>query len=115
MHVAVAPEHEAIVRLTPGAATRTGWFDATVVDASESGLGFVGELFVPRGCLVRIDIRNPLNTDESLLKTRLCIKRVQMIDRRPGYLVGGVFDDDSEEFTTRLTGFLATIDGVDAA
>jgi len=113
-HVAVSPEHESIVRLSPGVATRGGWFDTTVVDASEGGLGFVSELFVPRGCLVRVDIRNPLNTDESLLVARMRIKRVLMVDRRPGYLVGGIFEDDTDDFPTRLTGFLSIIDGAEA-
>jgi hypothetical protein len=113
-HIAVAKEHAKIVRLAPGAATRAGWFDATVVDASEGGLGFVSELFVPRGCLVQVDIRNPLNTDESLLVASMRIKRVLMIDRRPGYLVGGIYANNTEEFQARLDGFLASIDGAEA-
>jgi hypothetical protein len=113
-HIAVTKEHAEIVRLAPGAATRAGWFDATVVDASEGGLGFVSELFVPRGCMVKVDIRNPLNTDESLLVAGMRIKRVQMIDRRPGYLIGGVFESNTDDFHARLTGFLASIDGPDA-
>lgn len=113
-HVAIAPEHSAKVRLTPGATTRAGWFDATLVDASEGGLGLVTEVFVPRGCLIDVDIRNPINQDETLLKARLRVKRLQMIDRRPGYLAGGVFDDKSDDFNARLSGFLSQIDG-DAA
>lgn len=114
-HIAIAKEHAEIVRLAPGATTRAGWFDATVVDASEGGLGFVSELFVPRGCLVQVDVRNPLNTDESLLVATMRIKRVLMIDRRPGYLVGGIFTDNNDDFQTRLSGFLAAIDGPAAA
>lgn len=113
-HIAVMKEHAEIVRLAPGAATRAGWFDGTVVDASEGGLGFVSELFVPRGCMVQVDIRNPLNTDQSLLVSSMRIKRVLMIDRRPGYLIGGVFENNTDDFHTRLTGFLASIDGPDA-
>jgi len=114
-HVSVAAKHAEIVRLSPGAATRAGWFDATVVDASEGGLGFVGELFVPKGCLVSIDIRNPLNTEESLLNAQMRIKRLQMIDRRPGYLVGGIYEQNTDDFISRLAGFLGMIDGEAAA
>ena len=112
--VAVSPRHAEIVRLAPGAATRGGWFDSTVVDASEGGLGFVTELYVPRGCLVQVDIRNPISTDESIFVASMRIKRVLMIDRRPGYLVGGLFEDNPEEFADKLQGFLATIDGAAA-
>ena len=110
-HIAVSPKHAEIVRLAPGAATRGGWFDSTVVDASEGGLGFVSELYVPRGCLVDVDIRSPQNHDESIFIACMRIKRVLMIDRRPGYLVGGVFEDNPDEFAAKLHGFLAAIDG----
>ncbi len=110
-HVAVSPKHAEIVRLAPGAATRGGWFDSTVVDASEGGLGFVSELYVPRGCLVDVDIRCPQNPEETIFVASMRIKRVLMIDRRPGYLVGGVFEGNPDEFEGKLQGFLAAIDG----
>ena len=76
-HIAVAPKHAGIVRLAPGAATRGGWFDSTVVDASEGGLGFVSELYIPRGCLISVDIRSPQSPDDSLLTASMRIKRVR--------------------------------------
>ncbi|MCB9847834.1 MAG: PilZ domain-containing protein [Phycisphaeraceae bacterium] len=111
-HVAVAPHHAEIVRLAPGAATRGGWFDATVVDASEGGLGFVSELFVPRGCSVQVDIRSPVQPDESLIIAQMRIKRVLMVDRRPGYLVGGVFEGNDERFEELVSRFLRSIDDI---
>ena len=113
-HITVAKEHAQIVRLAPGSATRAGWFDGTIVDASEGGLGVVSELCVPRGCLVCVDIRNPIKTDDTLLTAVMRIKRVLMIDRRPGYLVGGVFDANTDDFNARLGAFLTSIDGPDA-
>ncbi len=112
--VAVAPGHEQVVRLAAAAASRTGWFVATAVDMSEGGLGFVTETFLPRGCAARVRLLDPRDNDTTVFEATVRVKRAQMVDRRPAYLVGAVFDESGAEFTERLTVFLRQIDGAAA-
>lgn len=100
----VAPEHEECVRLAGGA------FSATAVDMSEGGIGVLAEGFLPKRCLATVRVLSPINDEHVLFSAKTRVARAVMVDRRPGYQLGLVFEDDAPDFEKRLATFLQQID-----
>ena len=89
--VAIAQEHASIVRLSAASGARDGWLDADVVDFSAGGVGFMTGVWLPRRCILRLQIIGPDDPKHVLLDTMTRVMRVTMTDRRPAYLIGTAF------------------------
>jgi c-di-GMP-binding flagellar brake protein YcgR len=103
--ISVAPEHESTVRLSGSSD-----ISATAVDMSEGGIGVLSGGYLPRRCLAQVRLISPLDPQKEIFSARVRIARAVMVDRRPAYHIGMVFDDQSPEFIDRLTAFLQVID-----
>jgi hypothetical protein len=106
----IAPGHADLVRLSPGAAAQSGWFEADCVDASLGGLGFITTIFLPRmtQLLVRL-----LGADgvEVVLECPCVVRRVIMTDRRPAYHLGCSFGELSPEMQRQIDSLLNNLGG----
>jgi len=102
--VEVAPEHEEYVRLAGGA------ISATAVDMSEGGIGVLAAGYLPKRCLATVRVMSPINDEHILFTAKTRVARAAMVDRRPGYQLGLLFEDDSPDFKDRLATFLQQID-----
>lgn len=105
--VAVAAEHAGIVRLSAASGARDGWIDADVVDFSLGGIGFMTSVWLPRQCILRVQILGPSDQNETLMDSPLRVMRVTMTDRRPAYLIGTAFAQPmSAEATAQVNDIL---------
>jgi len=97
--VRVAMNHIEAVQFAKGVVDSDRWVNIDVVDFAEGGLGFVTEVFFARGLELEVEIPNIGNPDDVLIRCEMQVKRVQMTDRRPAYLIGCAFvgiDDEKK-------------------
>jgi len=110
--VRVAMQHVESVQFAKGVTGEDRWFEVDVVDFAEGGVGFVSDIFFARALDLELLIPDMSGGSESsLLSCEMQVKRVQMTDRRPGYLVGCAFNqmqdaqrDQVEQLITKLLG-----------
>ena len=97
--VRVAAKHHENVQFAKGIGDADRWINVDVVDFSQGGVGFVTEMFFPRALALEVEIPDLLDREgEVMISCEMLIKRVQMTDRRPAYLVGCAFVDlDAEK------------------
>ncbi len=89
--VAVSRDHAGLVRLSAASGARDGWLEADVVDFSAGGVGFMTSVWLPRRCILRLQIVGPEAPHRVLLDANIRVMRVTMTDRRPAYLIGTAF------------------------
>lgn len=104
----IREEHRARVKLTPKARADDGKIEVTAVDISEGGIGILCECFLPLQCRCRIRFDSPRGEGE-LFAADVRVARPKMVDRRPGYQMGLIFDERSDEFEKRLDSFLELV------
>ena len=110
--VRVAMQHVESVQFAKGVTGEDRWFEVDVVDFAEGGVGFVSDIFFARALDLELLIPDMSGgSDSPLLSCEMQVKRVQMTDRRPGYLVGCAFNqmqdsqrDQVEQLITKLLG-----------
>ena len=88
------------------------WVQVDIVDFAQGGVGFVSDLFFARG--VNLDLEIRLNEDtnsDPMLQTHMMVKRVQMTDRRPAYLIGCSFVDSDEQTQESISELLFRLSG----
>ena len=108
----VADAHTDEVRLSSRAPQREGWIECDLIDVAEGGVGLIAPLFLPRGCRVRVEIRDLEGSENGvLLESPARVRRVQMIDRRPAYMLGLLFEEQSETQIAALRAMLNRIKG----
>ena len=96
--VRIAKQHVEMVLFAKGVAGDDRWIDVDVVDFSEGGVGFAVESFFPRSVDLELRILQGRDSaSEVLLQCEMKVKRVQMTDRRPAYLVGCSFQRVDEQ------------------
>ncbi len=96
--VRIAKQHVEMVLFAKGVAGDDRWIDVDVVDFSEGGVGFAVESFFPRSVDLELRILQGRDSaSEVLLQCEMKVKRVQMTDRRPAYLVGCSFQGVDEQ------------------
>ena len=96
--VRVGVGHVEMVQFAKGVGDEDRWVTVELVDFSEGGIGFVSETFFPRGLNLQVKIPGfGEMAGEVILRCEMQIKRVQMTDRRPSYLVGGKFLNVDDE------------------
>ena len=97
--VSLAAEHASAVRFKPlagvsGAAE--GSAPVVLVDIGEGGFGVVSEVFLPRRSHIRLIVADPREpTGAPLIDAEGLVQRITMTDRRPAYLIGASFFDES--------------------
>lgn len=108
--VGVSPAHAKIVRL---ASTSPGeqLTEVDLVDFSARGIGLISSIFLPRKCLIQIQV---LSLDEQcaepMLDVTARVQRVVMTDRRPAYLIGTSFEDLTDEQQEQINTILDQLD-----
>jgi len=96
--VRVAMAHVDQVQFAKGVGDENRWISIDIVDFGEGGIGFISDVFFARGLSLEVEIPEIGNPDgAALIQCEMCVKRVQMTDRRPAYLVGCAFSELSEE------------------
>jgi len=109
--IEIAGASRAQVRPAPAALNRHGRVDGTLMDISGGGAGLVIPEFVPKWCRVTLAIHEEAGSDDALVRAGGEVRRVQMLDRRPSYLVGIGFVDLSEEAMAGIAALIARVDG----
>lgn len=109
--VEIAESSVAQVRMSPAAMNRHGRVDGTLTDISGGGAGLVIPEYVPQWCRVTLAIHEEAGSSEALVRASGAVRRVQMLDRRPSYLVGVGFEDLSESSMGEIAALIARIDG----
>jgi len=121
--VRVAYAHRDAVRFARGVTDDNGWMDVHLIDFSAAGAGFVTQVFLPRGVTFEIRIPDPhpdpdpgpgAGVDEPMFEGVVRVMRVQMMDRRPAYLIGSAFADHDDETIARVERLIARLSGGDA-
>jgi hypothetical protein len=98
--VTIAPESQAAVRLSRAATTAQGEVEASVVDASQGGLGLHTRVFLPGTSLLIVRFTRPGATDE--VRTKVRVQRVTMVDRTPTYYIGTAFEEEDRRCDLNL-------------
>lgn len=102
--------HAPAVRLAPAVTLRDGALPMTAVDLSEGGVGVIATIFMPLRMRGTLRLRDPRGGDASLFEAAVAVRRIVMIDRRPGYQVGLAYTENDDAFRARLEAFLALVD-----
>lgn len=116
--VRVAMNHIEMVQFAKGVAGDDRWIDVDVVDFSEGGVGFVSDIFFARSLDLELLIpENAESGSAEMLQCQMQVKRVQMTDRRPGYLIGCSFvsldNEHRDSIETLISRLLGDSDAVD--
>lgn len=84
--VRVAEDAAEQVTLARSISDGTGAIDVFITDASRGGLGIESNVFMPRGC--RLKIRVQAAAQGAIHDLTLRVQRVTMLDRKPTYYLG---------------------------
>ena len=103
------------LRVTGGVLSRFSRIEGTLMDISGGGAGLVVGEYVPKWASVTLGVHRGEGMEEALLRARCVVRRVQMLDRRPSYLLGVGFEGQNESEVAQLAGLIAEIDGVEAS
>jgi len=107
----VSEGHAEEVRVSSRAPQRDGWIECDLIDVAQGGVGLIAPLFMPRGCRLRFEIMGHGEaSSEVLLESYGRVRRVQMIDRRPAYMLGLLFEDQTVEQRVMLSKLLERIE-----
>lgn len=110
--VRVAMHHIDSVQFAKGVTGPDRWMSVDVVDFSGGGVGFVADIFFPRALDLEMEIPGLGESDDRvLLRCGLHIKRVQMTDRRPAYLIGCAFNDIDQETQGNIDSLIDKLTG----
>ncbi len=109
--LSIAPAHAMHVSLTAKAASANSTVEATVVDASDGGLGVMSPVYFPKGALVQLSFKNHMNSRDMAVESVFRVQRILMTDRRPGYLLGLAYADIDGESSRQMAHVVASLDG----
>lgn len=109
----VSFSHADKVKFSKGAGGQDGWMDVHLIDFSDSGLGMVSTRFFPRGSVIDVVVPDPAGGDEAMIQCSIRVMRVQMTDRRPAYMVGGLFNEPEERLIQQIDELLDRLTGED--
>ncbi len=114
--VRVAAKHQDIVQFSKGVADVDRWIRVDVIDFAQGGVGFVTDMFFPRSLVLEIEISDMLDPDgAAMISCEMAVKRVQMTDRRPAYLVGCAFTELDEKTRSDIDTLLERLLGMGKA
>ncbi len=95
--VRIAPCDIAAVRVGPASGAQNGWIDVDIVDLSENGLGLISPVFFPRRTVLEIRVLDHGEAPAVIAHLVIKVQRAIMTDRRPAYLAGCTFENNSNE------------------
>ncbi len=108
----VAEAHGKSVSLTASAGVRQGWLPVDLVDFSAGGIGLLTSVFIPRRCLIEVEIFGVEgDRDQVAISGVARTQRVVMTDRRPAYLIGACFERPTEEQREQIARLLELLGG----
>lgn len=81
-------EHVALARTVGDG---TGNIDVVISDCSRGGLGLQSHIFIPRGCRLKVRLKNTAPDSTDPIEVLVRVQRVTMTDRAPTYYVGVSF------------------------
>jgi len=111
--VRVAMQHLDSVQFVKGVTDPDRWINVDVVDFAQGGIGFVSDIFFARGLELELEIMDiGVVEGDSLIQCTLQIKRVQMTDRRPAYLVGCAFNSVDDETKNAIDSLINRLSGM---
>jgi len=106
----IAAEHQRLVALSDAVRLENGRIPCTAVDICEGGMGVLCACFLPRRCRCEVRLLDPANPSTPAFSARVRVARPQMVDQRPGYQLGMIFDEDGPVFAERLRNFMELFD-----
>jgi len=110
--VRVAMNQIEAVQYAKGVTDPDRWINVDVVDFAQGGVGFVTDIFFARAMDLEFEILNFADPgSEALLHGSMQIKRVQMTDRRPAYLIGCAFTSVDDETQQKIDSLLDLLMG----
>lgn len=101
------------LRFTAGVLDARSRINGTLVDISGGGAGLVVGEFVPKWARVTVRVHRSEDDSASLATAEGVVRRVQMLDRRPSYLIGVGFDKLTDDEIEQIAGLIANIDGLE--
>lgn len=108
----IAFSHAELVKLSKGASSQDGWVNVQLMDLSDGGFGMLTTQFFPRGSLIELQVQETGDfSQEPTVSCELRVMRIQMTDRRPAYLVGGIFVNLTESTKKQIENLLDRLDG----
>ena len=91
LQLRVAPEMAEQIVLARAVCDGSGSIEAFITDASRGGLGIESAVFLPRGCRLRVRLKDGGPTDTIANELVVRVQRVSMLDRKPTYYLGVSF------------------------
>lgn len=99
----VDAEHCDAVKLSPSAPqTSGGTIPITAVDVSEGGIGVLTACYLPRRTKCSLVLDNPQDEANPIFKADMRVAQARMVDRRPGYQLGLIFEESGADFQRKL-------------
>ncbi len=111
--ISLSSEDREQLRVAPGVLSRHGRINGTLMDISGGGAGLVVEEFVPKWAHVVVGVHRTEDDADSLVSAPGIVRRVQMLDRRPSYLLGIGFERLSDDEFEQIASLISEIDGVE--
>lgn len=110
--VRVAMHHMDSVQFAKGVTDSDRWIDIEVTDFGLGGVGFVSDLILPRELDLELEIFDIGDqSDQVMMSCQMKVRRVQMIDRRPAYLLGCAFGTIDEETQSGIDLLITRLQG----
>lgn len=96
-------DHHNDVKLSPSAPRSSdGSIPITAVDVSEGGIGILTACFLPRRTKCELILDNPRDPANPVFKADMRVAQPRMVDRRPGYQLGLIFEETGPDFKRKL-------------
>lgn len=100
---ATEPGNHAELRFSGKAAVGSGGLEVTAVDLSDGGIGFLSPVMLPRNAVFQVRVLAPPGAiTTSLIETRVRVRRCQMADHTPTFLIGTAFVEQSSVIRTKV-------------
>lgn len=107
--MAVAPNHDGLIKFSAAAGGKDGWVECDCVDFSMGGLGLLTTVFIPRPGCIKVRLFSPTDSTQVILECTCVVRRVLMTDRRPAYHLGCSFVQLGEEEVKKVEALLNTV------
>lgn len=87
--------------------------NGTLLDISGGGAGLVVGEYVPKWAHVVLGVHRSEEDREAIVTAPGVIRRVQMLDRRPSYLIGIGFERLTDDELGQIADLISHIDGLE--
>jgi len=101
------------LRVTSDVLSKHSRIEGTLMDISGGGAGLVVGEYVPKWAQVIVGVHRSEEDAESVLLAPGVVRRVQMLDRRPSYLIGVGFERLTDDEFEQIASLIADIDGLE--